>query len=1027
MSLLNRASHRGKAFLFLFAALALTGALAALRLPVALFPQVDFPRVVVSIDAGDRPADQMLTDVTIPVEESLRAVPGVKHIKSKTSRGSAEVSLDFAWGDDMTNGRLLVESAMSQATPDLPPGTRFLVRRMDPTVFPVVAISLVSDGEPLTRLWERAYFDIRPELLSIDGVARVEIIGGSREELQVVIDPDELDAAGLSINDVNRQIAQWTTIQAVGRIEDYYKLDLVLTSPQVTDSDSLRDLVLTADAAHVVRLGDVASIASAPEPRWTRVTADGHKAVLIQVYQQPSANTVAISGEVQKQLKRIGSSLPEQDTLSVWYDQSDLIKSSAVSLRDAVILGTLLAGLVLLLFLRSFKLTLIAVIVVPSVLASACLLLLVLGQSLNIMTLGGMAAAVGLIIDDAIVVMEHIIAKMRAGWESGGKTFSQRVLSAAGEFSRPLLGASLATIIIHLPPVFLTGVTGEFFKALSLTMALSLIISFFVAWLAIPLLSGRLLSVKQAESEDAGPIFGVIQKGFMLALRGLIKVRWAVPVLCLLWALVGWRAFSGIPSGFMPAMDEGGFVLDYVAEPGTSLTQTDRMVQEVEAILQETPEVETYSRRTGVQLGGGLTEANEGDFFVRLKPYPRRGIEDIMAEVRAKIHQRVPGLDVELLQLMEDLIGDLTAVPQPIEVKLSAQDPSILDAEAVRVAAQLEQLPGVVDVNNGLAIAGDALEVHIDPQKAALYGIDPGDATTQLRTLLAGEKVGAIIRQPKSIAIRVWSHEDDRSIEQDVGALRLTTPRGTTVRLSEIAEIDHISGQPTISRENLRETVSVTARTEGTDLGTAIRKVKTQLDKSGSLSPGVSYTLGGLYGEQQRAFTALLWVFVAAIGLLLLLVLFMYGSLRVAFILTGACLLTIPAVALGLRLTGTVLNISAMMGFAMIVGAAAEIGVFYCSEVFTRREQGEGDREALLSAAASRLRPITMTSLAAILALAPIALGIGEGAAMLQPLAIGIISGLVVQVPIVLGVVPALLAIGTRAGQGGQDASAQAG
>jgi multidrug efflux pump subunit AcrB len=646
------------------------------------------------------------------------------------------------------------------------------------------------------------------------------------------------------------------------------------------------------------------------------------------------------------------------------------------------------------------------------VLASASLLLFVLGQSLNIMTLGGMAAAVGLIIDDTIVVVEHVVGRLRGESASTGvSTHRARVLAAAGEFSLPLLGASLATVVIHLPPVFLTGVTGEFFKALSLTMALSLIISFLVAWLAIPILSARLLGAKDAAREDAGPIFRAAQFVLAAGLRLVLRLRWIVPLACAAWLALGWQAFNRLPSGFMPAMDEGGFVLDYLSAPGTSLAETDRLVREVESILRETPEVVTYSRRTGAQLGGGLTEANEGDFFVRLAPHPRRDIEDVMADVRAAVERRIPGLQIELLQLMEDLIGDLTAVPQPIEVKLSALDPTMLEAEAIRIADVLSKMPGIVDVNNGLSIAGDALEVRIDPERASMLGLDASDVAGQVRTLLAGTIAGTIVNQPRVISVRLWSHEDDRSIEDDVGRFRLVAPNGTTSRLSDVATISRRAGQPTISRENLRQTVSVTARTEGTDLGSAIRTVRGALDVPGALSPGISYRLGGLYGEQQRAFRSLLWVFAAAITLLFILILFMYESIRVAAAVTFACLLTMPGVALGLLATGTELNISAMMGFAMIVGAAAEVAVFYCSEVFRHASGRRPSHEALVAAARSRLRPISMTSLAAILALTPLALGIGEGAAMLRPLAIAIIAGLIVQVPIVLGVLPAMLGI----------------
>jgi CzcA family heavy metal efflux pump len=1037
-------AHR-RSILFLLAMLALAGLAAAFRLPVSLFPAIDFPRVVVALDAGDQPAEQMEMLVTRPVEEAVRRVPGVRGVRSTSSRGAAEISINFDWGRDMTAATLQVDAAIAQVSAQLPPGAQAATRRMDTTVFPIIAYSLVSQRLSPVQLRDLAEYQLKPLLSGVDGVAGAQVIGGALEEVRVSVDPAKLRAHDLAIADVAAALAGANVLGAVGRLEDHYKLYLVIASSSAPDLARLRRLAVRnpalVDPAHgVVRLADIADVEQVAVPEWTRVTADGRDAVLLSVYQQPGSNSVRIAADIKARLAAYQAQLPAGVRLANWYDQSQLVVASATSVRDAVLIGVVLSALVLLSFLRNVKVTLIAVTVVPAVLATTVLLLSVLGMSFNIMTLGGMAAAVGLIIDDAIVMIEHILRRLQQGQDgqqgqegadagSGGRArVTQRVMHAALEFSRPLAGSSASTLIIFAPLAFLSGVTGAFFKALSLTMAAALCISFLMTWLAVPLLAGRFLTPRDAVHHPDSAFLAALKRGYARALTALL----ARPALLLLGVLplllAGGLAWRAVGSGFMPAMDEGGFVLDYRSPPGTALAETDRLLRQVEQIVQATPDVDTYSRRTGTGLGGGLSEANQGDFFIRLKSTGRRPVEQVMDDIRQRVELQVPGLRVEMAQLMEDLIGDLTAVPQPVEIKIYSDDAAALSKAALAVTARLEKIAGVVDVGNGINPAGDALDVRIDASKAALEGMDADGVRRALADALSGNVAAHIPGAVKMVGVRVWLPQPLRATDTQVGELAIRAPDGHLFPLRRVAAIRAVSGQPQIARDNLKRMVAVTARISGSDLGSVIADVRTMMAQPGLLPAGAYFALGGLYEQQQIAFRGLLSVFAAAAALVFLLLLFMYESFRIALVILVTALLAVSAVFIGLWISGTELNISAMMGMTMIIGMVTEVAIFYCSE---RQELAEASTvsstvsstsasagttesaltpvQVLVQAGLNRMRPIAMTTLAAILTLLPLAFALGEGAQMQQPLAIAIISGLVVQLPLVLLLMPALL------------------
>lgn len=789
--------HRHAQALWLAAFLLVAGGLfAATRMPVSLFPHIDFPRVVVAIDAGDRDAGAMTAEITRPIEIALRAVPGVSRVRSTTSRGSAEVAMDFPWSQDMVTATLATQTALATVLPDLPAGTRFDVRRSDPTIFPVLGIALTSDSLDQNALRQIAELTIRPALTAVPGVAGIDILGGAPREIAVDVDPARAQALGLSLDAIATTIGKANAVRGVGRLEDRHRLYLVLSERRIA---TIADLAATpvkaasgsGSGAGVVTLGQIATIHPAIEPAFTKVSSGGHDAVLVNVRQSLTGDTVRIVADVDARLAQLG--LPPSVKVTPFYDQSELVTGAANAVRDAILIGSVLAGLVLFAFLRSVRLMIITGLMLPAVLAATCLILGALGMSFNMMTLGGMAAAVGLVVDDAVVMLEHIMRRLQEGGTSVGR--------AAAEMSHPLIGSTAATIVVFTPLAFVSGVTGGFFKALALTMVAALGLSLLFARCVLPLLAERWVRPRDvAAAERAGAFQARLARwNDGAARRALARPGLFVGVVGVALAVLGYAAWTQVPSGFMPAMDEGGFILDYKAQAGAALGDTDRLLRQVEQIITATPEVASYSRRTGAQLGGGLTEADEGDLFIRLKGGSRRPIEEVMADIRNQIGAKVPGLEIETAQLMEDLIGDLTAVPQPIEVKLFGDDPKLLSASARRVGTTIGKILGIVEVVDGLRLAGDALAIKVDAAAALQQGLDPDAVATQVEALVAGTPATQLRIGEQLVTARVRAAAALRSRADLLARLPLTAPDGHLVRLGQIARVDVAAGQTQIN------------------------------------------------------------------------------------------------------------------------------------------------------------------------------------------------------------------------------------
>ena len=1004
-------NHHRRALLSVAIALALAGLFVGIALPVGLFPVTSFPRIRIEVSAGSMPSKQMLIDVTEPLEEVARAVPGAVDVVSTTSRGSAEIFVDFPWSFDMNQALLRIDAAFAQKMPDLPQGTAYDAIQMSPNaIMPFISYALISKKESPAALRRLAKYQITPLLTGIPGIRQVGVMGGQTPEVEVNLDPQKLRAYGLALSDVAQTISKTNAITAVGRLEDNDLLYLVIDNNALTSVKSVADIALRTAQGGIVRLSDLGKVALGSVPQWLLVNDNGKPAVTFDVYQQDSADSLSLAKKVEARLSDFMKTQPKSIKLFKWYDQTELVRSSIGAVEEAILIGLVFAGFVVLGFLRNWRVTLVAMAIVPLSVLTTVLLLYLLGMTFNIMTLGGIAAAIGVLIDDAIVMIEHIA---RRTGTPGLADPNKKVLEAAREFLSPLFGSSLATIIIFIPLAFLPGVTGAFFKFLSLTMASALIISLILTAVVVPLLARHFIDFRRWQDP------GHDQEGWLVKTHGRLlrivfeKPAWIVGSVLVLIA-AGYLAYSHVGTGFLPRMDEGGFVLDYQTAPGTSLSETNRELEEVEGILKKNPYVYTYSRRTGAGLGGDLTETYQGDFFVRLvDPSKRPSIWTIMDQINHDITTQVPGIDFDTHQLLSDMIGDMVGRRQPVVISLSAKNPDILDTIAPKVADAISKVPGIqpASVNDGVIPAGDALEIHVDPAAAATQGMTPEDVKEQLYHYLHGAVVTRYLGNVQDVGVRVWLGSRHSSLYKDqLGELLIRSPTGHEFPLKTVARIAFVSGQPQITRDNLAQIVAITAEIGGGhDLGSTIAAVQKVLHQPGLLPRDVYYSIGGAYKQQQMALDGMIKAFAAAAVAEFILLLFLYNRFLMPIVIIASAVLSSGAVFIGLWLTGLEFNITAMMGTVMIVGIATEMAIFFASE-FQALEPTMPTRDALYQAALNRLRPIMMSTLAMILALIPLGAAIsGAGDQMLQPLAIAIIAGIVVQMPLVLLAMPVVL------------------
>jgi multidrug efflux pump subunit AcrB len=1018
--------------LFLTISLALIGGYLAFSIPVSVFPNTDFPRIVVGVDNGVMPIDQMLVTITKPIEEAVNSVPGLQKVTSVTSRGSAEVDLFFDWKSDMILTLQRVDAAVARLQTELPPTAKVETHRLTFAVFPIIGYSLTSDTVPPNRLWEIATYDLKPRLNRLDGVATVIVQGGRVPEFQVTPDPARLLAAGVTVPDILDAIRRSNLIDSPGLIEHEHQLVLGLISGQVRNPEQIGQIVIKNSPAGVpIRVGDIATVAPSVAPTYTIVTANGKPAVLLYVDRQPESNTLDVANEVHVLIQELSPTLPPGVHLEPFYDQSTIVHDSIASVRDAVLLGIVLSSIILVLFLRDWGTSLVAGLVIPVTLLITFIVLRFTGQSFNLMTLGGLAAAVGLVIDDAIVVLENIVLHRDAG-----QSRFQAIQSALKELTVPLIGSTITPIVVFLPLISITGVTGTFFRALAVTMTVSLFTSLLLALSWTPTLSQYLVrrkDVEPAPSSAADSSGGTLDAAKLLAAEeahlsgffGRIVAfygRMMEAVLKRPWTLVASSAgiialtivcFLVLDSDLLPQMDEGGFILDYFTPPGSSLAESNRILLHIEEILHSTPEVVNTSRRTGLQLGlAAVTEANNGDFTVKLKPLSQRdrGIDEITADLRAKIEEAEPTAKVEFVQLLQDMIGDLTSQPEPVVIKLYAQDGKLLNDTAPKVADAIGKVPGVVEVLNGVdnVMSGPAVTYQVNPIVAARAGFTPEEVATNAAAVLEGEPAATpVVLNDRLYTVRVRFPDQSRASLDQMSNTLLTSSTGKTATLGSLATVALDPGETEIRRENLQRLVQVTARFEGVGLGKGMAGVQKAVNDM-HLPKSIRVEYGGLYAEQQKSFSDLLFVLVLALLFLFVVLLFEFRTFSAPSAILASALLSTFGGFLMLLITQKTFNVASFMGMIMVIGIVAKNGILLLDAEHRFRALGFSAKDAMIQAGRRRLRPIAMTALATVAGMLPLAFAIGSGSQMLQPLAITVIGGLLSSMVLSLIFTPAI-------------------
>jgi CzcA family heavy metal efflux pump len=998
-------SHR-RAVFFLAAVLSVGGIVSLFQMPISLFPNIDFPRIVMIADNGEEPADRMMIEVTRPLEEAARAIPGVVRVQSATSRGSSEISVNLSWGTDIIQALQLIQGRVASIRNELPSTVSIDIERMNATVFPVEGFSLTSDSLDLVQLRDLAYYVIRPALVRINGIAEVQVVGGKQREFLVTVNPQKLQSYGLSVEDVSSAITKTNFVSSTGLAERNYQIYLTLVDGLYTGLDAIRNTVVNFKSGTPITINDLATVQPSEKIEYIRVTADGKQSVLINVIRQPGGNTVAIGQQVRAELANLRQVIPAGVRIKYFYDQGDFISSSIGSARDSIVIGIVLAILVIFVFLRSFHIGSVAIITVPAVFATTALLLYAIGYSLNIMTLGGIAAGVGLVIDDNVVMIENIFRTMRYEKEN----IRRAIAESMRELLPAIFGSSFASIIVFVPFAFLYGVTGAFFKPLAVTMAISLAVSMVYSLTFVPLLSESFIRQKDVELEVAREERSkhTIARIYDSTLRVLL--RWSYLGLVLALAVLGgtFLLYSSIGSDFMPKMDEGSFVLDYTSPPGTSLDETNRMLTHVEKIIMSIPEVDSYSRRTGTQMGFFITEPNTGDFLVRLKNRRSRSVFDIIDDVRQKVESTEPALRIDFLQAMQDLIGDLTTEPAPIVIKVFGPTQDIIEQKAKQIADLVQTIPGVVDVFNGIVISGPSIVVRPDPVLTARAGLTMADVQAQLRTVMQGSADTYVLKGEKLIGVRVRFPDKFHTMLQDIEDIRLKSSNGFYVPLNTIAKVEVLKGQSEVDRENLKMMVPVSARISGRDLGTTVADIKKVLRANLILPQGVTYTFGGQYQSQQESFLSLLYVLIAASLLVIALMVIEFDSFSIPVAVFSTNLTSLFGVLLALVITGITFNISSFVGMIMMVGIVHENGVFIVHMIQEIGRKKGYTIDSVIEATKVRARPILMTTFAAVFALMPLALGIGAGAQMQQPLAVAVIGGFLLSSFLLLFELPML-------------------
>ena len=979
--------------------LMLGGVYAYRQVQVSLFPEITFPKIKVIADNGEQPVDKMMITITRPLEDAIKLIPGMKGIRSTTSRGSCEISAFLDWDANVYTSQQLIESRIAAIRNDLPSATQITIERMNPSILPVMGYSLESNNKSLMELKLLAEYTIKPYLSQVEGVSAVRVQGGKTKEFWIQLDPLKLSQYNLTPGDVSAALAKTDFIRSNGFMNSYRRLYLNLTDAGLYSIKDIESVPLLSGTNKQVFVKDIGKVNIEDKIEYVKINANGHEGVLVNILKQPNANLIQVTDAMDQKIKDIVSILPAGVTLKPFYKQSDFVNDSIKSIRDALLIGLFLAIVVAILFLRSGQASVAILFTIPITLSFSLLIMLGLGYTLNIMTIGGIAAAIGLVIDDAVVVIEQM---HRTREEHPETNISTLVQKAIHYLFPAMVATSLSTIVIFLPFSLMTGVAGAYFKILAYTMIITLTCSFIVTAIGLPAFYGWLVD---RFPDKLKVVHHTERKRWVdfLIHRPWVSALFTVALLAATIIII-----PQLKQGFLPEMDEGSIVLDFNSPPGTSIEETDVMLKKVDKIILNTPEVVSYSRRTGTQMGFFITEPNRGDYLIGLRKKRSRTTEEVIADIRHRVESQLPALTVDFGQVIGDMLGDLMTSVQPIELKVFGPDRNKIKVYASDIAKLMEQVPGTADVFDGIVIAGPNIDVKPNYAALANYGLSPEELQSQLETAIHGRVVGQVVEKQQLTDIRMIYANGPKQSYGDLDKIPILLPQGKHTVLENVATVSVKQGVAEQERENLQPIVAVTGRLEGRDLGSVMKDVQQSIRKNINFEKGYGVLYGGSYAEQQHSFRELLTILILASLLVLLVQMVLFRNVLVGFVIIFNSLLGIGGSVLALYVTGTPLNVGSYTGIIMVVGIIAENAIFTFQQFITALETHDRN-SAINFAIAARLRPKLMTALGAIMALSPLALGIGAGAQLHQPLAIAVIGGLIVALPLLLIVFPTFL------------------
>lgn len=974
------------------------------KLQTALFPEITFPKIKIIADAGQLPVKKMMKTVTRQLENAVKQVPNLQRIRSTTSRGTCEISAYMDWSANIDISQQRIESKINEIKNTLPPDVQITVERMNPSILPITGFSLESKTRSPIEMKLLALYTIKPFLSQVEGVSEIRVIGGKSKEYWVVLDIQKMSTLGITPDLLNTALSQTNFIKSNGYLSDYRLLYLTITDAAITSKEQLGNIVLSNNGKRIVLLKDIADVQIQEAKEYIKINANGKEGILLAVIKQPNANLVELSNKMDEKLQALKKIIPKDVTIQPFYVQADFVRDSIKSVTDSLFVGLGLAILVAILFLRSLKASTVILITIPVILCLSVICLYAMGQTLNIMTLGALAAAIGLIIDDAIVVVEQI---HRTHEENPDEPSNSVVKKAIHYLFPAMVGSSLSTIVIFVPFVLMSGVAGAYFKVMTNTMIITLICSFFVTWIMLPII--YLLFTNKPHKVSNKKIITPQKVSTQRWVGFFIKKPY---LSFLIIAALGYSVYTIFPkleTGFLPEMDEGSIVLDYNSPPGTSLEETDRMLREVEKILVKVPEVATYSRRTGTQMGFFITEPNRGDYLIQLNKHRTKTTEDVISDIRKQVESTQPALRIDFGQVIGDMLGDLMTSVQPIEVKVFGNDQAKLQVLSKKIAALISKVEGTADVFDGIVIAGPSINIEPNSTALAQYGISPANLQYQLQSSLEGNLVGTVYDKDQLTNLRLIYPGSKSFSVADFNKTPIFLPNGKLHPINQLASVKINSGDAEIEREDLQSMGVVTARLENRDLGSVIKEIQTSIQQNIVLPQGYAIVYGGSYAEQQKSFKELLIILIAASLLVFGVILFLFKDFEIAFVILLIAVLGISGSYMGLYFTHTALNVGSYTGLIMIVGIIGENAIFTFLQFKESLKTNHNVDEAIIYSISTRLRPKLMTAFGAIIALMPIALGIGTGAQLHQPLAIAVIGGFIIAMPLLLIVLPSLI------------------